>query len=92
VLVNATAAGLTDGDAFATLPLHPDDLGRYATVVDLVYRPGGTALVAAARERGVAAVDGLEVLVRQGALSLERWTGRPAPLDVMRAAARAADG
>ena len=49
---------------------------------------GGT-LVAAAREAGcVRVVDGLEVLVRQGAASFERWTGVPAPVDVMRAALR----
>lgn len=61
------------------------------TVVDLAYRPDGapTALVAAAQEAGCAAVvDGLEVLVRQGAASFERWTGVAAPLAVMRAAVR----
>lgn len=60
-------------------------------VVDLAYRPDGqpTALVATARAAGCrAVVDGLEVLVRQGAASFERWTGIPAPLDVMRAAIR----
>jgi shikimate dehydrogenase len=58
-------------------------------VVDLAYRPDGepTALVAAARAAGCErVVDGLEVLVRQGAASFERWTGAPAPVDVMRAA------
>jgi shikimate dehydrogenase len=58
-------------------------------VVDLAYLPGGrdTALVAAARAAGCArVVDGLEVLVRQGAASFERWTGIPAPIDVMREA------
>jgi shikimate dehydrogenase len=62
-------------------------------VVDLAYRPDGrpTAFVAAARAAGCERVlDGLEVLVRQGAASFERWTGVPAPLDVMRAAVRAA--
>jgi shikimate dehydrogenase len=60
------------------------------TVVDLAYRADGsdTALVAAARAAGCAVVDGLEVLVRQGAASFERWTGVPAPLAVMRAAVR----
>jgi shikimate dehydrogenase len=61
-------------------------------VVDLAYRPDGkpTALVTAAREAGCKTiVDGLEVLVRQGAASFERWTGIPAPVDVMRAALRA---
>lgn len=61
-------------------------------VVDLAYLPDGrpTALVVAAREAGCArVVDGLEVLVRQGAASFERWTGVEAPVDVMRAALRA---
>ncbi len=60
-------------------------------VVDLAYRPDGreTALVAAARAAGCRlVVDGLEALVRQGAASFERWTGLPAPLEVMRAAVR----
>jgi shikimate dehydrogenase len=58
-------------------------------VVDLAYRPDGmpTALVAAARAAGCRrVVDGLEVLVRQGAASFERWTGLPAPVEVMRKA------
>jgi shikimate dehydrogenase len=58
-------------------------------VVDLAYRPDAspTALVAAAREAGCeVVVDGVEVLVRQGALSFERWTGVPAPIEVMRGA------
>jgi shikimate dehydrogenase len=59
-------------------------------VVDLAYNPDGheTPLVAAARERGCAVVDGLDVLVAQGAASFERWTGVAAPVEVMRAAVR----
>jgi shikimate dehydrogenase len=58
------------------------------TLIDLPYRPDGspTALAAAARAAGATVVDGLEVLVRQGAASFERWTGVPAPVEVMRAA------
>ncbi len=58
------------------------------TVVDLAYRADGrpTALVKAAREAGCVVIDGFEALVRQGAASFERWTGMPAPVDVMRAA------
>lgn len=58
------------------------------TVIDLAYRPAGgeTALAAAARAGGAEVVDGFDVLVAQGAASFERWTGLPAPLDVMRAA------
>ncbi len=64
------------------------DLDQSLTVVDLAYRGDGepTALVAAARSAGCTVVDGLEVLLRQGAASFERWTGRAAPIDVMRAA------
>jgi shikimate dehydrogenase len=96
VLVNCTAVGLlaTDGQdglgALNQLGLTLDLVGRYSYVVDLVYRDGPTPLLLAARERGVPALDGLAVLVAQGALSFELWTGREAPRDVMRTAARAA--
>jgi len=62
------------------------------TVIDLAYRAEGgeTALAAAAREAGAELVDGLEVLVAQGAASFELWTRLPAPVDVMRAAVRSA--
>jgi shikimate dehydrogenase len=60
-------------------------------VVDLAYNEDGseTALITAARAAGCAVViDGFEALVRQGAASFERWTGVPAPVNVMRAAVR----
>lgn len=89
LLVNCTAIGLHDeADPFKELPLDADALREYPCVVDLVYRSSATALLREASLRGARTVDGLEILVRQGALSLERWTGRAAPLDVMRAAAR----
>ena len=59
-------------------------------VVDFVYAQTETQLVQTARARSVPVVDGLELLVRQGALSFEQFTGAQAPVDVMRAAARAA--
>jgi shikimate dehydrogenase len=60
------------------------------TVIDLAYLADGgqTALAAAARAAGCEVIDGLDVLVAQGAASFERWTGLPAPVDVMRAAIR----
>jgi shikimate dehydrogenase len=89
LLVNCTAAGLDEqADAFKDLPLEADDVARYPLVVDLVYGSRDTALIAAARRHGVRVVDGLEVLVRQGALSFARWTGADPSLPVMRAAAR----
>jgi shikimate dehydrogenase len=60
------------------------------TLVDLPYPETATAL--AARAAGATVVDGLEVLVAQGAASFELWTGVPAPVDVMRAAVRLAPG
>jgi shikimate dehydrogenase len=63
----------------------------HVAVVDLAYYADGsdTALIASARRAGCdVVIDGLEVLVRQGAASFERWTGLAAPVDVMRAAAR----
>ena len=81
MLVNCTPVGLHD-DA---VPLDP---AGYARVVDLVYKEGGTPLLHQARAAGAEVVDGLEILVRQGALSLEGWTGRRAPLDAMRLGAQ----
>jgi shikimate dehydrogenase len=89
MLVNCTPVGMDgDRDAFAGLPLGADDISRYSCVVDFVYSgAGATSLIEAATAHGVVMVDGLELLVRQGALSFERFTGRSAPIDAMRAAA-----
>jgi shikimate dehydrogenase len=89
LVVNCTAVGMGDEDPFAQLPLDPDRLGPGVTLVDLVYAGKESRLVGAARERGATAVDGLEVLVRQGGESLRVWTGLDPPLEVMRSAARA---
>lgn len=89
LIVNTTAVGLAGEDPFAELPLSPEGFGAGQTVVDMVYGEGPTALLRAAGAAGAALVDGVEILVQQGALSLEAWTGRPAPLETMRAAARA---
>jgi shikimate 5-dehydrogenase len=57
-------------------------------VVDFVYGRDETSLVRSARSLGIPVVDGLDLLVGQGALSFERFTGAPAPVEEMRAAAR----
>jgi shikimate dehydrogenase len=89
VLVNCTSVGLDGADTpFKALPLEADSLGAGSLVVDLVYRDGGTQLLEAARARGADVVDGLEILVAQGAASFERWTGRTAPRQAMREAVR----
>ena len=69
------------------LGLTHDLVGRYSYVVDLVYRRRPHPAARRCTRAGVPTLDGLEMLVAQGALSLELWTGRPAPLEVMRRAA-----
>jgi shikimate dehydrogenase len=86
LLVNCTAVGLEGPATLAGLPLRAADLDGFRCVVDLVYAPGATALVRAARERGIPAVDGLEVLIGQGSISFEQFTGMPASREAMRAA------
>ena len=88
LIVNCTAVGMDDEDPFEQLPIDPERLHEDVVLVDLVYGGGETRLVGEARARGATAVDGLEVLVRQGAESLRIWTGAEPPLDVMRKAAR----
>jgi shikimate dehydrogenase len=89
LLVNCTASGLdVRPTQFKDLPVSADGLGEYATVVDMVYRPEPTALIAAAAEAGCTTVDGLEVLIGQGAASFTTWTGREAPITAMREGTR----
>ena len=87
VLVNCTSVGLKESDApFKSLPIGADTWGVGSYVVDMVYRPGGTPLIAEARRRGATVVTGLEILIAQGAASFERWTGLTAPRRAMREA------
>jgi shikimate dehydrogenase len=88
IVINCTSVGLSDPAAtFKALPVQADELGAGSLVVDMVYRAGGTHLLDVARARGAGVVDGLEILVNQGAASFERWTGMEAPREAMRAAA-----
>lgn len=80
LVVNATPAGMQEGDA---PPVVVTLLAAHTAVYDLVYRRDGTAWVRAARARGLAAEDGLRMLVEQGAAAFECWFGIPAPLPVM---------
>jgi len=84
VLVNTTAVGL--GGSADDLPLA--HAGTPELVTDLVYGPLDPPVTAWARARGVRVTDGLEVLVRQGALSFVRWTGEDPPVTLMREAVR----
>jgi shikimate dehydrogenase len=87
LIVNATSVGLEGDDPFEMLPLRSDGFAAGQVVVDMVYGSGPTALLGAAAAAGATTVDGIEVLVHQGALSFRIWTGIEPPLDAMRAAA-----
>jgi shikimate dehydrogenase len=94
LLINCTSVGLQPSASDAVGELNQmgltlDQVGKYSYVVDLVYRETPTPLLAAAAKCGLQTLDGLEILVAQGALSFELWTGRAAPIEVMRDAARA---
>jgi shikimate dehydrogenase len=89
LVVNTTRLGLDPGDP---LPLDLTQLGRAGAVLDVVYLSRPTPFVEAARELGIRASDGLEMLVQQGAVSFERWWGEKPSLEVMRESVRAHNG
>ncbi len=89
LVVNATPIGQVWDPA--DMPIAPWLIELGATVCDLAYRGDGdpTLLCLAAAAQGAHVVDGLEVLIGQGIYAFELLTGRPAPVEVMRSAARA---
>lgn len=98
LIVNATSVGMAaanDEDdlkelrqGVKDLPLSADVWVDRLIVVDLVYRQDGTPLARLARSRGAVCVDGLDVLVHQGAASFRLWTGTEAPLGALRSGAK----
>jgi shikimate dehydrogenase len=88
LIVNATTVGLHGEDPFELLPLDRKTFDEEQVVVDMVYGEEPSPLLAAAAAAGAVTVDGLEMLVQQGALSLRIWTGEEPSLEAMRAAVR----
>jgi shikimate dehydrogenase len=82
LIVNATSLGWRADET----PLPAELIPRGALVYDMVYRP--TRLLYDAAARGARPIDGAGMFVRQAARAFARWTGRPAPLEAMRAALR----
>ncbi len=82
ILVNATSAGMEPAEHL--IPVDPDALSSFRVVLDIVYAPLHTRLLREAAVRGCQCVDGLAMLLYQGVAQFELWTGRPAPLAVMR--------
>jgi shikimate dehydrogenase len=89
LVVNATSVGLEPGtsESAALEALGLAGLDPPEVLVDLPYGDAETPLCAWASRAGARVIDGVEVLVRQGARSLERWTGVAAPIEAMRRAA-----
>lgn len=85
-LVNATAVGLDRRDPRLA---GPAVVGRFTFVCDLIYQPAVTPLLRDANAAGCRTMNGLGMLVHQGALSFQLWTGRKAPIAVMKRAAQA---
>jgi shikimate dehydrogenase len=89
LLVNATSIGLYP-DVNAMPPVDLSDAAAELLVADAVPNPPETALLKAARAAGLRVLDGLSMLVHQGAIGLRMWTGRDAPVEVMKEALRQA--
>jgi shikimate dehydrogenase len=90
IVVNATALGMIDVDPRSPIPegaIRPGQL-----VMDIVFKPPETRLLAEARARGARVVHGGRMLLHQAARQFELYTGRAAPIDAMDAALRAAMG
>jgi shikimate dehydrogenase len=85
IIINATSVGMAPDAARSPVPA--ELLCENQTVFDIVYSPIETRLLRESGERGAAAIDGLQMLVWQGALAFQLWTGQAAPVDVMRDAA-----
>lgn len=83
VIINTTSVGMKKSDP-SIIP--PDILRSSMAVCDLIYNPPETPLLKAAKSAGVKFMNGLGMLIHQGALSFEIWTGLPAPVEIMRKA------
>jgi shikimate dehydrogenase len=83
LVINGTRLGLSSDDP---LPVDPGGEVEAGSVLDMVYGPEETPLVRRARSLGLPALDGVEMLLQQGAAAFERWWGTPAPVEAMRAA------
>jgi shikimate dehydrogenase len=84
ILVNCTSVGLHHDDELDALLPSTHALDKHRAVVDFVYRDGGTPLTRAAQASGVPTIDGLELLIGQGAIAFELFTGTAASLEAMR--------
>lgn len=83
IVVNATPIGMAHTDGEGKLPCDVESLSSHAVVVDIVYNPLETPLLATARQAKMSAVNGVSMLVGQAGEQFSTWTGVPAPLAEM---------
>jgi shikimate dehydrogenase len=85
LVINSTSVGMHPHIEASPWPA---DVAMPARIIfcDLVYNPLETVFLARARAAGATTIDGLGMLVHQGAYAFEKWTGQPAPTEVMRQA------
>ncbi|MBT9311983.1 shikimate dehydrogenase [Leptothoe kymatousa] len=87
LVVNSTPVGMAPNvDASPLSPSQIDHLPPQAIAYDLIYTPRPTVFLQRAKALGLETIDGLEMLVQQGAAALEIWTQQTPPVDVMRQA------
>lgn len=87
VLINASPVGMAPQDK--EIPFPAEKLNQFQVVMDIVYKPLRTRLLQEAAASGCRTIDGLQMLVYQGARQFELFTGWPAPVEIMRRAALA---
>lgn len=92
LIVNCTSVGMLHGPAEGASPIAAELIPPGAFIYDLVYNPPITPLMETARAAGARTLNGLPMLVYQGARGFRLWTGLEPPVDVMMAAARKAVG
>lgn len=83
LIVNCTSLGMSHGEAEAQTPLEAGQIPSGALVYDIVYNPPDTPLLLEAQKAGARTLRGLPMLIYQGAVGFERWTGREAPIGIM---------
>ncbi len=81
IVINTTSVGMKPDDPpLFDYSLIPEGI----TVVDIIYNPAETPLLKAAKEKGCKTVNGLGMLIHQGAIAFKIWTGKEAPIEVMK--------
>ena len=90
LLVNCTPMGMKHSSEETRSPISAGIIPKEVLVYDVVYNPPETPLLREAKRAGARTLGGLSMLVYQGAVSFELWTGKPAPVELMLKVAREA--